>query len=245
MRGKRQAGRRQRLAKAQERVLTDVFRRVIRREASDIGASARKRLAQSGKAAFMLWMAEFYQDHRQFIYNNLDPYMATYASLMIEDIAAETDGEPLEADEIDGFTRQYVASYAERHNLYGAQRVGEVIDTAEQSGDDPVAAVDAEMERWQAERPEMEGRREAQQFLNAAALAIYTLIGVTTIRWYAMGENCPYCTNLNGAVVGVDKFFLPAGEYQPDGAPDPFTVRRNVLYPPLHDGCDCIILSGA
>jgi hypothetical protein len=66
---------------------------------------------------------------------------------------------------------------------------------------------------------------------------------VQYIRWVAFGESCPYCSALDGQVVGINRFFLEAGDFQPEGADRPLTVSSNVGHAPAHAGCDCMTVA--
>ena len=67
-------------------------------------------------------------------------------------------------------------------------------------------------------------------------------LGVRYLRWRAFGKSCPYCTNMDGHIVAMDGFFLASGaELAPEGTPA-LKSRQNIGHPPLHGGCDCMIV---
>ena len=39
--------------------------------------------------------------------------------------------------------------------------------------------------------------------------------------------------------IGISEYFLPAGDFQPEGADRPLNVSSKKAHPPYHDGCDC------
>jgi len=59
------------------------------------------------------------------------------------------------------------------------------------------------------------------------------------IRSVAFGSNCPYCSHLNGKVIGIDETFLEPGQFQPEGAEAPLKISHRMSHPPYHGGCDC------
>ena len=78
---------------------------------------------------------------------------------------------------------------------------------------------------------------------NAIAKSVYVFYGITKIRSVASGKSCPYCSSLDGKVIGIEKHFLTKGEFQPEGAEEPLTITSNISHPPYHRGCSCSIVA--
>jgi len=78
---------------------------------------------------------------------------------------------------------------------------------------------------------------------NAVAKATYIENGVTKLRWVTLGANCPYCSRLNGKVVGINSDFVGAGEAVEADDVEPMYVYNRVGHAPLHEGCDCQIMA--
>ena len=71
---------------------------------------------------------------------------------------------------------------------------------------------------------------------------VFAGVGVTTLVWRAIGDSCPYCLDLDGAVVGIEHSFVEANaDFQPSGADSPMSPSSNVFEPPLHAGCECVV----
>jgi hypothetical protein len=63
--------------------------------------------------------------------------------------------------------------------------------------------------------------------------------------WASSGGSCPYCTQLDGRTVEVEReFFTPDDSYQPEGAETPLTFTSSIGHPPIHQGCDCSVVPG-
>jgi len=78
---------------------------------------------------------------------------------------------------------------------------------------------------------------------NAFAKVFMIAGGVTLLRWVSVGESCPFCDSLDGAVVGVEQdFALPDDVLQAGG--ENMGVRSKIGHPPIHRGCDCQIVAG-
>ena len=106
-------------------------------------------------------------------------------------------------------------------------------------------ALGGRLDGWEETEAGKAGARESVRSVSALALAAYGLAGVTLLRWVAGGsESCPYCQSLDGKVVGRGDAFVPAGDFQPEGAETALKVRRSAFHPPVHDGCSCSVIAG-
>jgi len=65
----------------------DAVQRILRREANDIRGALQKVLIKRGTEEFGQWLADFYQEHQDFIVRTLQPTAQGYAEM----IANETD----------------------------------------------------------------------------------------------------------------------------------------------------------
>ena len=247
-RARRSATLRYRLMAANTRVIADTMARILRREVNDVGAQARKQLASRDLGSFLLWLGDFYRDHHGFVAEQMGPVLMTYG----EGVTAAVDDEvgPVRADdlppEVERFVQRYIEAYASRHTAESEERIRQVVAEAIGQGRDPIEALEEIVfPDWRDQRWTHEAQDESTRFNNALAKAVYILVGIKTFRWVAFGQSCPYCRDLDGTVVGTEKYFLEAGaEFQPDGADRPLTTRTNIGHPPAHKGCDCLVMAG-
>jgi hypothetical protein len=71
----------------------------------------------------------------------------------------------------------------------------------------------------------------------------YVVAGISRIRWVGAGKSCPYCSSLDGRIIGITDNFIGKGEeFNPEGAEGPLVPSFNVGHPPAHAGCDCSII---
>lgn len=235
----RSATRRNQLQRAHIGVYTDVAARVLRREINDVGAAARRFLGQRDLFQFRQWLNEFYQAHQAFVVENFAPVTRGYAQLVADEVGREV-APPDDDEAVPRFVNSYLGSYAVRHVAMSQAAV----ETAVQ-GDDPQAALDELWDRWREVRPGTIATDETVRANNAVSKMLYAAAGVTVLRWFSIGDTCPYCTRLHGQVVGIDSWFIQAGETFAADAPDgPLTPSRNVGHPPAHRGCDCMVVAG-
>jgi len=236
---------RHRLEQVHRPLYQEMLARVLRREKNDVGGAATKWLRQRDLAQFKLWRDEFYRDHGRWMFDQVAPTARAYAELVTE-AAQDEVGQPQGmTPEVETFIHSYIAAFVARHGADSEARLLEVIERAQAEGIDPEQAILAEMEAWPEQRAAEESFWESVRFGNALATTVYVLAGRTVKRWVSFGKSCPYCRDLNGQVVGMKEWFLPAGaEFQPEGAEKPLVTSWNTGHPPAHTGCDCMVVAG-
>lgn len=237
-RNRADALRRQRLGAIQKPVITEVMSRIVRREVQDITTQAKKQLGKRSLSEFNEWLEGFYRDLSPWIEQQVTPSFRAYSELIATEAGREIEQEPPAPDE---FVTSYVATYANRHITRHLAWVKEI---AERNQTDP-AQFETELNAWKETMPERIAQEESNRLNNGVAKFVYLAGGIAWLRWMSLGETCPYCTSLNGARVKIADYFFPAGaSFQPEGAERPMTTGNNIGQPPLHEGCDCILLAG-
>lgn len=114
-------------------IYMDAIQRILRREANDIRAAAQK-LLKRGAEDFSDWLAEFYQEHQDFIARNLTPAAYGYAEMLAE-------GQDLAA------VQQKVTESVRLFALRRAnQAQGEIKNAL--SGDDPARGLEEILSGW-------------------------------------------------------------------------------------------------
>lgn len=242
-----QSGRR-RLAHAHRTALEDAIQRVLNRETNDIQNAAR-RLLRGSTGAFRDWLLEFLEEHRTFWQDRMWATVWALALIASDEARREAadaghDG-TIEDANVELFTRALVSTRA--HNWCEELRVKleQHMTRAEEEDADALALV----EEYLQDRREREATGWARDMstavVNAVAVTVWAAVGVQFLRWAASGnENCPYCEAMDGRTVGIMEFFVPlGGEVAPEGHP-PLRPHRDTRHPPLHEGCDCMVVVG-
>lgn len=234
-----------RLHHRHEAMYRDVLARLIRIQKQEVGKEARRK----GAAEFEQWVKDYYYDRFPArVTENMLPPVRTLMGLVADEVAEETGGE-IDAGDIDAFAEDYVDVFARRHCGDSRSRLLKLLnDHAEgrsvRQEETLADLVDAELDEWD-DRIDRDAEDEASRSGNAVASFAYNAVGITVLRWVAMGsQTCPYCQNMDGRTVHFGGAFLGANEeYAPEGA-EPFISRSRISHPPLHDGCDCVIAPG-
>ncbi len=258
------AAARRRVIDANRAALEDAAQRVVNREVNDIGNAARKYLraerhgqetGRSGGQAeqrsvgeFETWLADFVESHREFIRDRMWASVWTFAQLVSDAALREAEDagfDPADVSaNVQAFTSAMLAGRAEQWTAILQTRLEDRMAAATSAGEDPLVAVEDTLAERRDGYAEDWSRDSGTAFGNAVAVTVFAVVGVLSLRWVAFGENCPYCTNMNGRRVGVSEWFVMAGNaVEPDGHP-PLLPGSAIRHPPLHKGCDCAVVIG-
>src|SRR3990167_4995387 len=233
---------RRRLARAYHDLFAETAGKIVRREANEILQKAKALLRKRDVPALSLWLDQFYEEHRDFIHRQMQPVLRSYGELVVADAADEIGVDPLSDEQLDVLANAYVEDFAAHHIGISLAQVRSVLKDAITAGEDPVAALEARFGEWEEVRPNEIADIETVRSGNSMAVSLFAAAGVTLLRWHAFGKSCPYCSSMDGRVVGIQQAFLGAGsEFMPDGADRPMAAEFDVRHPPLHNGCDCMV----
>ncbi len=238
---------RQRLAASYQRTLADVATRLVNREVNDVRNAARKRLSERARLAgrsvteMDAWLDDFYLEFAQVAREYLLPAMTTLGELTRDDVERET-GNRWPDDELQRWISNYADGRARAWSADHRRALQETVREAEAAGDDPLAAVEASLDEMQSQTPERFGREQGVRIINAVATTIYAMY-LLSMRWWAFGESCEWCSQLDGRIVGPSGWFLLSGNELVDAAGAIFRVSGNVRHAPLHEGCDCQVVA--
>ncbi len=236
-----------RLAETFLGIIEDSGGRVLRREIADLRRAVDKYLVRANDlAAFLIWLDEFYRAHETFMAAQFGPVFETIARAVHEAVGSQWDEDGDEVDRLWAqqreFAGEYTATLAQRLSISDHRQLTSLIAEA---GAGAVAAILLErLDSWEQTSAAKLARRESHRSVNAFGRNSAVLVGRREFVWITQGsETCPYCQALNGHTVGVEETFMEPGDFSPDGAEGPLQVRHRVLHPPLHDGCNCVVVA--
>ena len=164
-------------------------------------------------------------------------YAGDVLPVALKEIGSEVD---VSADYAD-FERRYVDDLVRRHVDTSRQALSATLRDALAEGRDELEALEERLAEWEEKRPGKITMHETVRAEGAFARAAFASVGVLYLRWVAFGDSCPYCTALDGKIVGIDETFVVEGEFQPEGVEEPLKISGTRKHPPLHAGCDCAI----
>lgn len=252
----------QRLRQSYLRLLNDAAEQVVSRETRAIKAAVKKQLRSVD--GFKEFLDQFFEEHRPYVRSKFGPVLQTYAEA-IQAEASRLIGEDVGmTPDLERFIYDYLETFAFRHCRKGKAELMALMESL--TADVVADEVNKRMDEWYEKKALKIAHDEANRVQNAVALEEWRTKGVAKKKWRTVGDNCPFCSSLNGKVIGIEEKFFDAGDVMyvaPDGRVswhkaatgediNPFkgTVEGVValksygikLHPPIHRGCDCQIV---
>ena len=233
---------RQRLQTVHRRLFVAAAQAVSLRELERVGRQAKRLLAEGELREWEEWLRSFYQEFQGYVARQFLPSLQTFGELVQAEALDEVGGELSSTHDLDGFLAGYAGRMARgycassRNQLLALSADGEQAERA--------AAVQGRLEEWRDKRPDKVADRQIVEASNAVSLATYAAVGIVAMRWVTVGDNCPLCRSMDGRVVGISESFVAQGETVSPAGAEPLTARRTIRHPPLHGGCNCIIVAG-
>lgn len=226
---------RRRISEAHRPLFEAAFQRQMSRERSDILKGAKTHLTTRDNDDFVRWAYEYFDRATERMGNELWGLYATFAEVIQREAALEIGAAAGLTPEMDVFMREYVDAYVKRHI---GMSMASILDAIGKPDGDPLDLLTVDLNQWD-KRPEIDARWEAHRAANAVARETWKANGVTHIRWQTHGDNCPYCSQLNGKIVGIEQAFATKGEHlqDPDNPENWMSFSTDHYHPPVHGGC--------
>ena len=225
----------------------DAAGRIVRREGIAVGKAVKRYLKENKFSDFRKWTANFYEkDLPVHIKRSMMPVMMAYAEGVQREAGKEVSAPIGMTPELEVFTKQYQETFNQRYITASTGQIDFLIDQEPPEDLTVADVVETRLNGWGETRAGQVANREVVQMGNAVAVSVFASAGVTYLRWINQGsETCPFCEGLHNKVVGIEGTFVSSGEdFKPAGADEPMHVRGAKRHPPLHQGCDCIIVAG-
>jgi HK97 family phage portal protein len=223
------------------RLFQDVMRRMVKFETSEVRKSAQKRLGTRSVATFRTWLDKFYAKMPAEIKKRMAGVFETYSKQMAAAAFREAGSDEDWTDGLAETLKEYLDSYTARYVKASLGQLEEILREAE----DPLRDTERRLDEWDANKGDSEADGETVRLGEAMALTAFTLASVTKFVWRTTSSDpCPFCQRLNGRTVGVNKFFVKAGENVKSVDDDKKFMKSygNKRNPPMHDGCDCQVV---
>jgi HK97 family phage portal protein len=203
-----------------------------------------RRKLKAGLDGFEKWVTERFADDGERagqVIETMQPLIYTYTEAIHGELQNEIgrEPEPELAPEMQVHVSKYTEILARDYVSYSRRRLTSRIREA-----DAEEALDEELTKWDEKRAEELAGRETVQVNGVMTRLGLGVLLITRMVWRAIGGNpCPYCSALNGKVVGTESSFVGAGDMLVADGIEPFKVSGSVRNPPLHSKppCQCII----
>ena len=242
----RSAQTRDRLIRRHQRSFEDAFTRILRREKADIERKAKRELGNRSLRNFQEWLEDYYDEAPSWMYRTLLPAVMTFGETIQEEAAKEIGAAVGLSSAMEKYLREYTQGTAEYYAISSKNQMSRLVTETIDKGEDPLLAVQERLGSWEETRPQKESTAVTRGEANAISERAWKESGVTRKVWHAIGaETCPYCKEMDGVTVDIDaEFVRPEEEFQPEGAERPIKRKKGIKHPPLHRGCQCVLLPG-
>lgn len=233
-----------RLTQAYEMVFADAMQRVVKREAADIRRAANKTLTERDSTDFMLYLEDYYKKAPEWIRKVVMPVFMTFADIIQAEAAKEVDIEAAMTPELEKFVDDYTDKFSAYYAGSSERQLKALVRDAPAEGLNPGDVVLERLGEWEEKRAEKTAMTESVRVSGAVAKFVFVGAGVRLLKWVTTGSNnCPYCKEMNGRVVGIEQPFLGKDDNleSDDGR---MKMNRPTAFPPLHQGCRCVIIPG-
>jgi hypothetical protein len=242
IRASKAASKRHRVMEGYKPLYEDKARGILKKESRDVANAVKRTMKESGWAGMKLWLENYYEAHADQVKEQLLPLGMSYGQ-QVADLAAQELNDEAPDKSVRKFTESYVGGYSARHVAISKSKLEQTYVKAISDETDAEEALLGELELWPEERSPQIADEESVRFGNAMAKMVYGALGSIALRFVSFGENCPYCTQMDGKVIGINENFISAGgSLEADGA-EPLTSTTDIGHPPLHSGCDCMIVA--
>ena len=103
--------------------------------------------------------------------------------------------------------------------------------------------VSEKFDEWKWKRVALIVRTETTRLSNQASQIAREDIGIEYKKWYTANDErtCPYCSSFNGKKVWIKENYASAGDVIVWEKQN-LILKNDVVYPPLHPNCRCIIV---
>jgi hypothetical protein len=235
------AARRRGLEKAFEPAMADAMNRVVKRESRTIRDLMQKAEARS-QNDFRALLDQFYENSQWIDQYTRSVFQSLFAATS-EELSEEVEGLDRDSNELSQMQEDYIEAFVRRYTGRSLRQLRALLNRAVDNGEDYRELVEGRLEDWEQTRGAKVADEETTRSANALAKTVYQLVGIQTLRWFANPEACPYCANMHGRRVQIDRTFVVEGE-ELEGNGETMTVSHSMSHPPLHDGCECQVMGG-
>lgn len=236
-------------------VLIDAYERLLKREQKEIGDAVEKYgEKQFDPHGFIEWIEKYRESHQATVKKVLGPAVLGLDLALVDTVLdagraagyADIDTRDLSPHEwVKGWTK-YLAKRRAYHVAADCRNIWDAVlkmpEFSEEARMEAIEKIKARISKW-VDQKEPLARDQVTQSDGAICREVWRQQGVQKVRWE--GGTCDFCVQLNGNVVGVqggNETFVPKGGSVSVEGKSPMWAGSDIMYPPLHPGCDCYLV---
>jgi len=225
-------------------LLEIVAQLVLNKEVNSINRAAQKFLNTRGGADFRIWMETFYSELPEFMRLRMLPTQKVFLQQVSAEVGQRLGTLKGWTMELEQWTQSYMDVYIKRHIGSSMGQLDKILKGVEK---DVYEEITKRTAQWQAKRASLIAKDEMVRESQAMVRHMAEQAGVKRMVWRTDSDPCPFCAQLNGKTVSIDKpFFLkgdPLTSQPPEGQKEStIYMRSDKFHPPIHSGCECRII---
>jgi HK97 family phage portal protein len=234
---------RNKMAKAHFPVFRDLAEKIVKQEKRNVLSAARDILGKRSLDSWVAWLEDYYREFgRDFILRVIKPAVDALSKAIQQLASDEVGATPVDIEE---FIKKYIEAFVARYSKSSKGQLKQVAEDAIKNNQDPVEEIQQRLAEWIERRPDKVAMNETIQLSNAVARAVFAGAGIIYLVWTTTsGKSCPFCDEMNGKRVGVEQDFVPPDTVLEAGEKAKMHIYAPTSHPPLHEGCECVIVPG-
>jgi len=216
--------------------------RISKREANEVRKAAKRLLGTSQTQAFLDWVDEYFANAESWLKKSIQSEALTLAGITVDFTTRDTGYEKLTQEEINTEIDNYTTGFSERHS--GA-RNGEIVKLVNENiqEENLEDIITDRADEWEEKGGSKIGLNEAVFVTSMISRLLFGSNGETELIFTnTSGKSCPFCTQINGQVVGIQEPIVPEGSFIQADDGSSMRIFGPKMHTPIHNGCQCQIV---
>jgi hypothetical protein len=216
---------------------------LVKKECDQVEAQIKEFFGARADTDFILWLDTFYKTFSDEVKKDFGPVLQEYAKVVHQEAGRIVGDTPALTDEMAGFIRDYLDTYALRHTGSSLGQLQGLVNATDP--EELYQVLTDRIQQWRDRRGDKIADDESIRVANAVARETWRTMGVTKLKWVTQGSAaCPFCKKLAGRVVGIQRPFIASDEVLKgqDQEGNWMSIKGKKNHPPIHRGCVCAIV---
>jgi hypothetical protein len=230
---------RARTAKSYEHIFKAAAQKIVSKERRHVIKAMEKHLGERSLSSFEQWLEDYYRELLPVVRDSMRPAVLALAEAIRAIASTEVNNTNAT---IDKTVDEYLEAQAQAHTIRSKATIKRLLNRAEMENLDTVELITARLNEWEEKRADQIANDSTVSVAGRIAKVVFAAAGIQRLMWSAIGaESCPYCSELDGRIVGIDEPFL-SKDSELESEDGRMPINKPTLTPPLHKGCQCSIV---
>jgi len=232
---------RAKLASRHRPVFENAGAKISKRQANEVRKASRKYLGNGQTQQFLEWLTDYFETAKSWISRDIKAEALTLANAISDLAVSQVDGEELKEEDIQKIIDNYSDNFSQRNANSKAAQLKKIVDDNIQE-ENLKELIDERANEWEEKDPNKISKNETVFIASMIAREVFRYNGYQKLVFInTSGKSCPFCSQLDGKVVGINEPIIPKGEsiLADDGSN--MRVYGTKMHTPIHQGCQCDI----